>query len=67
MPKYRPGRNAVSAVTERLPWVISLVHRCGTLMSFASQYCDMSRGRKDSSSRFSSGWIGPGVFQLNAG
>ena len=52
------SRSAVSALIARLPCTISLMRLCGTLMSFATRYCVMPSGFRNSSRRISPGWIG---------
>ena len=56
--KKCPRRSALSALIDRVPATISPIRRCGTLMFFASRYCVMPIGRRNSLSRISPGWIG---------
>src|SRR5258706_8571023 len=62
VPKYRARRNAVSAVTARLPRTISLIRRGGTPTSLASWYWLTSSGFRKSSRRTSPGVVGGSFF-----
>src|SRR6476659_6003808 len=42
----------------RLPWMISLMRRGGTLRPLARRYCERPRGRRKSWRRISPGWTG---------
>lgn len=48
----------MSAEIDLFPWVISLILRGGTAMSFASLYSLSLSGFRNSSDRISPGWTG---------
>ncbi len=56
--KYRPSRNAVSAVIERFPRTISFILLGGTLTSLASLFWLSSIGLRNSSKSISPGCTG---------
>src|SRR5664279_4400576 len=53
VPKYRASRSAVSAVTRRLPWTISLIRRGGTPIATASRFWLTWSGSRNSAIRIS--------------
>src|ERR1700737_3339506 len=57
-PRARDRRRAVSALIPRLPWTISLIRRAGTSIAFATRYCEIPIGSRNSAKRISPGWVG---------
>src|SRR6266849_3216847 len=58
VPRYLANRSAVSAVIERVPWMISLIRGGGTRISLASRYWLIPKGLRNSSNRTSPGGTG---------